>query len=148
MFPRELLPDLALAPSHPRRGPQYEAEGVIRDFLTAFTAADQERVLGTFWPDAPFWGTSSPSLVTTPDGIRTYFQSLAQWRPGQRQASWAGGWSSPLTDTSVLISGLWQIATTIDGAVSIRALRMSAVVAQRGDSWRMAQFHNSARPGP
>ena len=48
------------------KSPNENALAVFDRFVTAFTAADVDAVVGIFWPDALFWGTTRPDLVTTP----------------------------------------------------------------------------------
>ena len=42
-------------------------------FLPAFVARNQAEVAAMFAPDAQFYGTVSPELVTKPEGVRQYF---------------------------------------------------------------------------
>jgi hypothetical protein len=51
-----------------------------------------------------------------------------------------------VSDSVVLISGLWQLERLVDGKTTLTPLRVSLVVTKRGDAWRIAQFHNSVRP--
>ena len=45
-------------------GPKEDAQAVFDKFLTNFTAADMDGVVGLFWPDAQFWGTRVSVVVT------------------------------------------------------------------------------------
>ena len=54
-----------------------------------------------------------------------------------------------LSDSAVLISGMWQTERTVDGKPVLGTpLRISVAVTKRGDRWLMSQFHNSPRPKP
>lgn len=132
-------------------GPKEDAQAVFDKFLTNFTAADMDGVVGLFWPDAQFWGTTLPNLATTPEAIREYFKpGLGTRKPNEAKATLSGPPSVlVLSDSVVLISGMWQIERVADGKPVVGApLRVSVVVTKRGDRWLMSQFHNSPRPKP
>ncbi|MBX9748086.1 MAG: DUF4440 domain-containing protein [Roseococcus sp.] len=115
---------------------------VLTQFLASFATADGAAAARLFWPDALFWGTTSPDLGTEAAQVQAYFSSFAQWRPNQRRAEWIAGEALPLSDSAIMISGRWQI---VNGE-SLRPLRLSMLVTRRGADWGIAQFHNSPRP--
>ncbi len=131
---------------NPGEGPKASALTVFDAFLTAFTAADVDAVVGLFWDDALFWGTTGPDLVKTIEAVREYFKPLGNLKPSEWRAASLG--TSPLvvSDAVVLISGLWQIENVVDGKPAITPLRVSVAVTRRDNTWRIAQFHNSLRP--
>ena len=132
-------------------GPKEDAQAVFDKFLANFTAADIDGVVGLFWPDAQFWGTTLPNLATTPDAVREYFRpGLGTRKPNEAKATLAGAPSvHVVSDSVVLIAGMWQIERVVDGKpVAGAPLRVSVVVTKRGDRWLMSQFHNSPRPKP
>jgi uncharacterized protein (TIGR02246 family) len=134
------LPSLALA------APRDDAEAAYENFFTVFAAGDPEAVVALFAPDGQFWGTTSPELVTTIDGIRAYFVA------GMR-----GPTLGPVTqviepsvimlsDEVAIVSGVWQY-TRADGVVR-GPFRNSVVIANSGQGWQIVQFHNSPMPAP
>ena len=131
-------------------GPKEDAEAVFDSFLTAFTAADLDGVLGLFAPDALVWGTGMRDLATTPEPVRQYFSAISTREPNRFKASAFGPASVlVLSDDAVLVSGMWQVEVVVDGTPTIRGpLRISIAVVKRGDRWLIAQFHNSMRPAP
>lgn len=131
------------AATEPAR-PEAEAQAVFDRFLARFTDADVEAVLDCFWHDALFWGTTMTALATEASGVRGYFNGLSAHAPQARIATWISGAVLALSEEAVLVSGEWQILSRADG--TIRPLRVSAAVTRRGGVWKMAQFHNSARP--
>ena len=137
-------------PLNASAGPEEEAQAVFNSFLTAFSAADFERVLGLFAPDALVWGTGMRDLATTPEPVRQYFSGGAQGvEPNRFRASTLGPASAlVLSDDAVLVSGIWQIQRAVDGTPTVAELRISIAVVKRGDRWLIAQFHNSLRPAP
>lgn len=134
------MPGSALA------GPREEAEAVFQRFLTAFTAAQVDGILDLFWPDALFFGTGMAELGTTPSAIASYFEPMRRRRPDERQATAIRLTSLEVSDSVALVSGLWQAASVVNGQPRATPLRVSLAVTRRGDQWRIAQFHNSARP--
>ena len=141
---------LAVVPFAAYAGPKEDAEAVFNKFLTEFTAANVDGVVGLFWPDALFWGTTMTDLAAKPDAVRAYFApGMGTRKPNERKATSAGVSSVVISDTVVLISGLWQIEQLVDGKPTIGApLRVSVAVTKRGDRWLMSQFHNSTMPVP
>jgi len=132
-------------------GPKEDAQAVFDKFLAAFTAADVDGVVALFAPDALVWGTTMRELATTAQPVRQYFSNaLGNLKPNQVTASAAGPYATMvLSDTSVLMSGMWQIERVVDGKPTAGApLRVSLAVVKRGDRWLIAQFHNSPRPNP
>ena len=132
-------------------GPKEDAQAVFDRFLAAFSAADVDGVVGLFAPDALVWGTTMRELATTPEPVRQYFSNaLGNFKPNQLTASAAGPYAATvLSDTVVLVSGMWQIERVVDGKPTAGApMRVSIAVVKRGDRWLIAQFHNSPRPNP
>ena len=64
-------------------GAKEDGQAVFEKFLTVFTSANVDSMVGMFWPDALFWGTTMVDLSTTPDGIRAYFTAgMSARKPG------------------------------------------------------------------
>jgi uncharacterized protein (TIGR02246 family) len=146
-----LIGAVLVVPFQAFAGPKEDAQAVFDKFLTSFTAANAEEVVSLFTPDPLFWGTTMPTLVTTTDGIRQYFVAAfgtPARTPGAVRATSLETSALVLSDTTVLISGMWQVEWMADGKPNQLPLRVSLVVAKRGDRWLIAQFHNSPRPRP
>ena len=120
---------------------------VLDRFLAAFTAADSAAILDLFWPDALVWGTTMPVLATGPEGVRAYFAAIGGRRPGERRASWIEGAALVLPGPTILLSGAWSVGPGT-GEGPVLALRLSLAVVQRGEGWRIAQFHSSPAVTP
>ena len=126
-----------------KAGPAEDAQAVFSKFFPAFAAHNQAEVAAMFAPDAQFYGTSSTELVTKPEGILRYFTaaldvgSTLQARPLQVT-------STALSDSVVLIAGMWEVERTLAGTTAVLGpLRMSAVLQKRNDRWLVVQFHSS-----
>ena len=139
----------AIAWSSPgRAGPKEDAQAAYDKFFPAFVAGNYDQVAGSFAPDALFYGTLSPVLVTTPEGVHQYFKAALS-SPATVKATPLSSTALVLSDSVVLISGTWQVERVLDGKTATGGpFRISVVMAKRGDRWMIAQFHNSPRPMP
>lgn len=128
-------------------GPKEDALAAYGKFFTSFTTDNHEEVIALFAPDALFYGTTSPELVTTNEGVRQYFTRTLT-RPGRRAIPLENT-ALLLSDNVVVISGKWQSVRILDGKEVIGAPSRNTVVMQkRGDRWLIVQFHNSPTPKP
>ena len=96
------LPTLACA------DPKEDANAVFQRFLAEFTAADIDGVAGTFWPNALLWGNTSSTLAATPEEVREYFKPVSTRKPNEWKATSLESSAVEVSDSVVLISGLWQ----------------------------------------
>jgi uncharacterized protein (TIGR02246 family) len=129
-------------------GPAEDAQAAFSKFFPAFVAHNQTEVAAMFAPDAQFYGTISPELVTRPEGVLQYFTAALD-RPDVTKATPLQMNSTALSDSVVLIAGMWQVDRTLDGKTTVGGpLRVTAVLQKRNDRWLVVQFHNSPRPAP
>jgi hypothetical protein len=129
-------------------GPAEDAQAAFSKFFPAFVAHNQAEVAAMFAPDALFYGTASPELVTNPEGVLDYFK-VALDRPDVTQATPLKLTSTALSDSVVLISGMWKVERPLDCKTTVNGpLRVTAVLQKRNDRWLVVQFHNSPRPAP
>lgn len=129
-------------------GPAEDAQAAFSKFFPAFFAHNQTAVAAMFAPDVQFYGTSSRELVTTPEGVLKYFTASLD-RPDTWQATPLEMTSNALSDSVVMIAGMWKADRTLDGkTTSFGPFRVTAVLQKRNDLWLVVQFHNSPRPAP
>ena len=127
-------------------GPAEEAQAAFTKFFPAFVAYNQNAVAAMFAPDGQFYGTLSPQLVTTPEGVQRYFTAALN-RPDRVVATPLQLDSKALSDTVVLVAGQWKVDRTLDDkTVSGGPYRVTAVMQKRRDVWTVVQFHNSPLP--
>ena len=111
-------------------------------------AYNQVEVAAMFAPDAQFYGTLSPELVSTPNGVLGYFTASLN-RPDIAKATPLQISSTAPSESVVLIAGSWTLDRTLNGkTTSSGPLRFTAVVQKRDGSWLVVQFHNSRVPTP
>ena len=130
-------------------GPKEEALAAYDSFFTTFTTGNQAQLASLFAPDALFYGTQSPEVVTTPEGVLTYFTRALSGTRGEVTARPFERTALQLSDSVVAISGKWQSERTLDGKMTTAGpSRVTAVLQKRGEKWLIVQFHNSPTPKP
>src|SRR5262245_49205844 len=67
---------LSVLPAISSAGPKEDVAATIQAWADAFNSRDPERVLALYDPEAVLWGTVSPTLRDTRDGLREYFKAL------------------------------------------------------------------------
>jgi hypothetical protein len=107
---RALLATLIALPLSPivKAGPAEDAQAAFSKFFPAFVAHNQADVAAMFAPDAQFYGTASPELVTNPEGVLQYFTAALD-RPAITRATLLQVTSTALSDSVVLIAGMWKL---------------------------------------
>jgi uncharacterized protein (TIGR02246 family) len=126
-------------------GPKEEALLVVGKWTKAFTESDVDGIVKLYAPDALFLGTGSKTIVTKPEGIRTYFEAaLLSNRP--RGATVGESSVSVLSDKAVVIVGMDTVTGTKDGAIYSANGRVTFVVEKREAGWQIVHFHRSAMP--
>jgi uncharacterized protein (TIGR02246 family) len=143
-LPAVVLICAVLGTSHARADAGSEADAVFDRFLAAFTESDYPAMLALFAPDALFWGTGSQTLVTTPEGVASYFAAMQTRASGDFVASRVSSETRILSADAALLSGIWQVQGR--QADSATPLRVSLVVSRREQGWQIVQFHNSTVP--
>lgn len=122
-----------------------DALEVIDRWAKAFSASDVDVIVKLYAPDALFVGTGSKSVVTKPEGIRTYFEAaLLNNRP--RGATLNSYEAMALSGDAVVVTGLDTVTGIKDGNAVSASGRITFVVARRGADWRIVHFHRSAMP--
>jgi hypothetical protein len=139
---------LVLACTGAHAGPAEDAQAAFSEFFKLFVSRGQAPVAALFAPGGQFYGTNSPDLVTTPDGVLKYFTAALD-SPVTVEARPVGLTATALSDSVVLLAGSWVSERIVDGKLnSSGPLRMTAVMQKRGDRWTVVQFHNSRHPTP
>ena len=145
---RELLVAIALITlfcSTAIAGPKEEALQILEKWTKAFTDSDVDSIVKLYAPDALFLGTGSKTVVTKPEGIRTYFEQafLRIKPPGANLGDHS---VMVLSDTVVVVTGLDTITGMRDGTPFSSNGRVTFVIAKRDSDWQIVHFHRSAMP--
>ena len=123
------------------------ALAAYKKFFEYFTTDNHDQLVTVFSPDVIFFGTISPEIITTPDGVREYFVKALSRSRGEVKANLFNTTATLLTDDVVLVSATWQSERTLDGKMTTNGpSRNTSVMHKRGDRWYIVQFHNSWQP--
>ena len=125
--------------------PAKEALAVVERWATAFDQSDVDAIVALYAPDALFFGTGSKALVTTPAGIRSYFETGLN-RDKPRGAQLLEHSVQVISPDVVVITGKDRVSGTRDGEVYHAEGRVSFVLQRRAGAWLIAHFHRSALP--
>ena len=128
-------------------GPKEDALAAYEKFFTYFTTDNHDQLVTVFSPDAFFFGTIAPELITAPEDIRQYFVKALSSSRGEVKANLFGTTATLLSDDVVIVTATWQSERTLDGKMSTNGpSRNTSVMHKRGERWYIVQFHNSWKP--
>ena len=119
---------------------------VIEQWLQAFLQADVDAICELYAPEATFIGTTSPRLAAEPLSVRRYFEKALLGRPPVRAELLEVHCQLPAPGVAI-VSGLDVVAWNADGATVTWPGRVTFVLRQEGDGWRIIHFHRSPLPG-
>jgi len=120
-------------------GPAEEANAVIDQWSTAYSANDRDALVGLYAPDAILLGTTSPVISEGTEGIQKYFQEL----PGSgRKNTIVERRTMVLSETSVVGTGFYNFARAAENDTP-RPSRFTMVLVKRDGRWLIAHHHSS-----
>jgi uncharacterized protein (TIGR02246 family) len=125
--------------------PANDAMAVVQRWASAFGESNVNAIMSLYAPDALFFGTGSKALVSTPEQIRSYFETGLN-RDKPRGAQLLEHSVQVVSDDVVVITGKDRVSGTKDGSVYHAEGRVSFVLQKRGSTWLIAHFHRSALP--
>ena len=133
------------APAFSAAGPREEVAAATQAWADAFNSRDPERVLALYDSDAVLWGTVSPTLRDTREGLREYFKVL----PGSPQGRVSFGEQRIRIYGDVAItSGYYTFSNVRDGQTLMFPARFSLTYRQRDGRWLIVDHHSSLVPKP
>lgn len=128
-------------------GQREDALAHYEKFFIYFTTDNHEQITTLFSPDATFYGTISTEKVTSPDGIRAYFEKALTRKRGEVKANLFHTTATQLSDDVVVVTAEWQSERTLDGKMTTNGpSRNTSVIHKRNGQWYIVQFHNSWIP--
>ena len=126
-------------------GPKEDVAAATQAWAEAFNSRDPERVLALYDSDAVLWGTVSPTLRDTRDGLREYFKVL----PSSPQGRVSFGEQRIRVYGDVAISsGYYTFSNVRDGQTMTFPARFSFTYRQRDGRWLIVDHHSSMIPKP
>jgi uncharacterized protein (TIGR02246 family) len=120
-----------------------DVETAVQAWADAYNSHEPERVVARYHPEAAFWGTTSPTLRTTPTDVAAYFAGLAR-RPNARVS--IGEKTVRIVGSVAIVTGTYTFTDRVDGEDVTRPARFSFVLEQTGDDWLLVQHHSSRMP--
>lgn len=124
--------------------PNADPRDVLSRWVDAFNARDLDRICSLYADDAVLWGTFSPSLITSPQGLRDYFTRA--FEPGmQASAELQAFHLQPLGSVAVA-SGTYHLRAVMAGQCRELPARFTVVLAPLHGSWKILTHHSSLMP--
>jgi len=115
-------------------------------WIAAFNRCDTPAICALYDPQAVLWGTTAAELITTPQGIATYFDAVFALRPAPHMA---------LVDVLPRVFGDAAVSTgrytlMLFPAPHLREVpaRFSFTWRRTAGVWRIVDHHSSAMPAP
>ena len=125
-------------------GPREEAMQVVEKWTSAFTNSDVDGIVKLHAADVVMIGTGSKALITSPDGVRKYFEGV--FRSGKYTPALGEHSVLQISDTTVVVTGFDTIVGVVGDKPVNLAGRDTFVIAKRGADWQIVHFHRSATP--
>jgi uncharacterized protein (TIGR02246 family) len=122
-----------------------DAMQVIERWAKAFGDSNVDAIVALYAPDASFFGTGSPSLVSTPEQIRSYFETGLN-RDKPRGAELLDHAVQVVSDDVVIVTGKDRVSGTKNGNVYQVEGRVTFVLRKQASTWQIVHFHRSALP--
>ena len=121
-----------------------DAGAAIQDWVSAVNSCDVEKVSMLYAPDAVLWGTVSPLIISTPAGVRQYFERACAPSPkikvvvGEQMVRTYG-------DTAIN-SGSYSFTAFPAGQAVQFSARYSFTYRKKDGRWLIVDHHSSVLP--
>jgi uncharacterized protein (TIGR02246 family) len=132
---------LLLVPGFAFAGSAEDANAVVDQWVTAYSANDREALVRLYSSDAILLGTTSPVISKGTDAIHIYFQDLPD--SGRRNVI-VERHTVVLGQDAVLVTGLYDFSRKAENYTP-RPSRFSFVVEKRDGRWLIVHHHSSPR---
>ena len=122
-----------------------EIKASLQRWIEAFNLRNPEQICALYHPEAVLWGTTAQALITSPDGLRQYFEGhCAALNP----------LTVTLTDQRVRVlgdvavnSGSYTLTTITHEQILKLPARFSFTYLKTGGDWLIVDHHSSWVPG-
>ena len=125
--------------------PASDAEQVIARWATAFRDSNVDAIVSLYAPDASFFGTGSQALVTTPEQIRSYFETGLN-RDKPRGAELLEHSVQVVSEDVVIVTGKDRVSGVKNGSQYHAEGRVTFVLRKQASAWQIVHFHRSVLP--
>ncbi|MGQ2979834.1 MAG: DUF4440 domain-containing protein [Polaromonas sp.] len=122
----------------------HDVAAATQRWIQAFNAGQAASLCALYHPEAVLWGTTAPALITTPQGLRQYFEShCAAASPptisldAQRVRLFAG---------MAINTGSYTLYALVEGKRRALPARFSFTYCKAGSDWLIVDHHSSFVP--
>lgn len=130
--------------TQPLPSPDDAARLVVHAWITAFNAGDLSAIVALYHPQAVLWGTTSPALIDSADGIRAYFAQVFALRPAPQMA--VGDMRVRRFGDTAIASGRYDLTLAVDGTARTLPARFSFTCRLETGAWSVVDHHSSWVP--
>jgi uncharacterized protein (TIGR02246 family) len=121
-----------------------DVAAVTKSWGSAFNDCNPEKLAALYHPDAVFWGTVAQTIISTPAGVRQYFDRACAATP-RFKVAFGEQFIRVYGDTAVN-SGTYTFSRTVDGQLRSGAARYSFTYRNVNGTWIIADHHSSLIP--
>lgn len=114
-------------------------------WISAFNAGEAASVCALYHPEAVLWGTTAPSLISTPQGLRQYFEGhCAAVSPPTISL---GAHCIRVYAGTAINTGSYTLHALVEGQARALPARFSFTYCKVGSDWLIVDHHSSFVPG-
>lgn len=128
----------------PPASTKQDVAAAVRAWVDAVNKCDPDRIAALYDRDAVLWGTTSPVIISTPDGIRRYFDQVCA-SPAKLKIT-VQEEHIRVHGEIAINSGAYSLALQRDGKTAPLPARFSFTYRKSGDQWLIADHHSSLMP--
>ena len=121
-----------------------EAASAIQDWASAFNSCDAEKASTEYASDAVLWGTVAPTVISTPAGIRQYFERVCSSNPKPKVV--LGEQLLRVYGETAVNSGSYTFTVFPAGQPLQFPARYSFTYRKKDGRWLIIDHHSSALP--
>ncbi len=125
-------------------GPQADVAAAAKSWSSAFNECNPQKLAALYLPDAVLWGTVSETIISTPAGVRQYFERACAARP-QLKATF-GEQLVRVYGNTANNSGTYTFSRTVEGQLRSGAARYSFTYRKVDGAWLITDHHSSLVP--
>jgi uncharacterized protein (TIGR02246 family) len=115
-------------------------------WIAAFNRGDSAGIAALYDPQAVLWGTTASQLITTPQGIRAYFDAVFALQPAPRMV--LNDMLPRLFGDVAVNTGRYTLMLQPPPLLREVPARFSFTYRRAAGVWRIVDHHSSATPGP
>ena len=131
-------------PSPETERPQVQA--ATQAWIAAFNSCDAGKAGALYHPEAVLWGTVTPTIISTPAGIRQYFERVCSSSPQPKVV--LGEQLVRTYGETAINSGKYTFTVFPGGQPREAPARYSFTYRKTDGQWLIVDHHSSALPAP